>query len=108
MVVAFKMKQDVLLDVVCRDALLASLLDGVRASGNRDVHVKMVPTPRGRRIGPLSVPVEEEVEMPQIAPHTLHITILSMSSLFSISWLHWNMISYIFCSLIITMVMKLF
>jgi DnaJ family protein C protein 13 len=47
---------------VCRDALLASLLDGVRASGNRDIHVKMVPTPRGKRIGPLSVPVEEEVE----------------------------------------------
>jgi DnaJ family protein C protein 13 len=45
-----------------RDALLASLLDGVRASGNRDVHVKMVPTPRGKRIGPLSVPVEEEIE----------------------------------------------
>ncbi|GFG28396.1 hypothetical protein Cfor_00863 [Coptotermes formosanus] len=45
-----------------RDALLASLLDGVRASGNRDVHVKMVPTPRGKRIGPLSVPVEEETE----------------------------------------------
>jgi hypothetical protein len=40
---------------------LASLLDGVRASGNRDVHVKMIPTPRGKRIGPLSVPVEEEV-----------------------------------------------
>ncbi|PNF36068.1 DnaJ subfamily C member 13 [Cryptotermes secundus] len=45
-----------------RDALLASLLDGVRASGNRDVHVKMMPTPRGKRIGPLSVPVEEETE----------------------------------------------
>ncbi|KAJ9591556.1 hypothetical protein L9F63_001910, partial [Diploptera punctata] len=45
-----------------RDALLASLLDGVRASGNRDVHVKMIPTPRGKRIGPLSVPVEEEIE----------------------------------------------
>lgn len=55
---------------VCRDALLASLLDGVRASGNRDVHVKMVPTPRGKRIGPLNVPVEEEVEMPR----TAHIT----------------------------------
>ncbi|KAJ4448169.1 DnaJ sub C member 13, partial [Periplaneta americana] len=44
------------------DALLASLLDGVRASGNRDVHVKMQPTPRGKRMGPLSVPVEEEAE----------------------------------------------
>ena len=30
-----------------RDSLLASLLDGVRASGNRDVCVKMKPTKRG-------------------------------------------------------------
>jgi len=55
--------------------LLASLLDGVRASGNRDVHVKMVPTPRGKRIGPLSVPVEEEVENLQM----LHMLMYSMS-----------------------------
>jgi hypothetical protein len=54
--------------VVGRDALLASLLDGVRASGNRDVHVKMMPTPRGKRIGPLSVPVEEEVRTSHTAP----------------------------------------
>lgn len=45
-----------------RDSLLASLLDGVRASGNRDVHVKMTLTPKGKRIGPLCIPVEEEVE----------------------------------------------
>ena len=45
-----------------RDALLASLLDGVRASGNRDVHVKMKATYRGHRLGPFTVPVDEEVE----------------------------------------------
>ncbi|KAF5295196.1 hypothetical protein FQA39_LY13201 [Lamprigera yunnana] len=45
-----------------RDSLLASLNDGVRASGNRDVHVVMVPTVRGFRLGPLHLPVDEEVE----------------------------------------------
>ncbi|KAK4884053.1 hypothetical protein RN001_000324 [Aquatica leii] len=45
-----------------RDSLLASLYDGVRASGNRDVHVNMVPTVRGLRLGPLHLPVDEEVE----------------------------------------------
>ncbi|GAB1606314.1 dnaJ homolog subfamily C member 13-like isoform X2 [Argonauta hians] len=45
-----------------RDALLASLLDGVRASGNRDVCVKMSATKRGYRLGPFTVPVDEEVE----------------------------------------------
>ncbi|XP_077365120.1 dnaJ homolog subfamily C member 13 isoform X1 [Festucalex cinctus] len=45
-----------------RDSLLASLLDGVRASGNRDVCVKMAPTRRGQRWGLLSMPVDEEVE----------------------------------------------
>lgn len=45
-----------------RDSLLASLLDGVRASGNRDIHVKMSPTNRGKRLGPLGVHLEEEVE----------------------------------------------
>ena len=34
-----------------RDALIASVLDGVRASGNRDVHVKMKFTSRGYRLG---------------------------------------------------------
>ncbi|XP_047664694.1 dnaJ homolog subfamily C member 13 isoform X2 [Tachysurus fulvidraco] len=45
-----------------RDSLMASLLDGVRASGNRDVCVKMAPTQRGQRWGLLSMPVGEEVE----------------------------------------------
>ncbi|RWS30301.1 dnaJ subfamily C member 13-like isoform X2 [Leptotrombidium deliense] len=45
-----------------RDALLASLLDGVRASGNIDIHVKMMATLRGFRLGPYSMPVDEEVE----------------------------------------------
>ncbi|CAB3251111.1 unnamed protein product [Arctia plantaginis] len=45
-----------------RDALLASLLDGVRSAGQRDVHVRSVPTPRGYRLGPLHQPVEEETE----------------------------------------------
>jgi len=45
-----------------RDSLLASLLDGVRASGNRDVHVKMCPIARGKRLGPFNLPVDEEVE----------------------------------------------
>ena len=34
--------------ILFRDSLLASLLDGVRASGNRDVCVKMKPTKRGK------------------------------------------------------------
>ena len=45
-----------------RDALIASVLDGVRASGNKDVHVKMRFTHRGHRNGPFTVPVDEEVE----------------------------------------------
>lgn len=45
-----------------RDALLATLLDGVRASGNCDVHVKMQATNRGQRFGPFYIPVDEEVE----------------------------------------------
>ncbi|KAI0215552.1 hypothetical protein LSAT2_032400 [Lamellibrachia satsuma] len=45
-----------------RDALVASLLDGVRASGNLDVHVKMTFTKRGYRLGPFTVSVDEEVE----------------------------------------------
>ena len=45
-----------------RDALLCSILDGVRASGNRDICVKMQRTERGQRLGPLNLPVEEEVE----------------------------------------------
>lgn len=71
-----------------RDSLLASLLDGVRASGNRDVCVKMTPTDKGQRWGLLSVPVDEEVE-------SLHLRFLatppSKSSLFrSVFFLNLN------------------
>jgi DnaJ family protein C protein 13 len=45
-----------------RDALLASILDGVRASGNRDVCVRMTRTERGLRTAPINMPVDEEVE----------------------------------------------
>lgn len=45
-----------------RDALLASLVDGVRASGNQEVHVQMTPTKRGYRQSPYYQPVDEEVE----------------------------------------------
>jgi DnaJ family protein C protein 13 len=45
-----------------RDSLLASLLDGVRASGNVDVCIKMRPTRRGFRLGPFSANIDEEVE----------------------------------------------
>lgn len=37
-------------------------MDGVRASGNRDICVRMTPTQRGLRLGPFTVPVDEEVE----------------------------------------------
>lgn len=45
-----------------RDSLLASLLDGVRASGNRDVCIKTKTTKRGYRLGPFSAIIDEEVE----------------------------------------------
>ncbi|KAK2708868.1 hypothetical protein QYM36_014482, partial [Artemia franciscana] len=45
-----------------RESILATLLDGVRASGNRDIHVRMTLMDRGKRIGPLYSPVDEEVE----------------------------------------------
>lgn len=45
-----------------RDSLLASLLDGVRASGNRDVCIKTRATRRGYRLGPFSAIIDEEVE----------------------------------------------
>lgn len=41
---------------------MCTILDGVRASGNRDVCVKMSRTKRGYRLGPFSVAVEEDVE----------------------------------------------
>lgn len=46
-----------------RDSLLASLLDGARGSGNRDVCVKMTETIRFHRVGPWDVPVEEEIQI---------------------------------------------
>ena len=42
--------------------MLCSVLDGVRASGNNDVCVKMQRTHMGMRQGTLLFPVEEEVE----------------------------------------------
>ena len=45
-----------------RDSLLASLLDGVRASGNKDVCIKMKATKRGLRLGPFNATIDEEVE----------------------------------------------
>ncbi|WAR09956.1 DJC13-like protein [Mya arenaria] len=44
------------------DALIASVLDGVRASGNRDICIRRKKTARGYRLGPFTVPVDEEVE----------------------------------------------
>ena len=41
---------------------MASLLDGVRASGNRDVCIKMSQTKRGFRLGPFNSIIDEEVE----------------------------------------------
>ncbi|XP_050098670.1 dnaJ homolog subfamily C member 13 isoform X1 [Anopheles aquasalis] len=45
-----------------RDSLLATLLDAVRSCGNADVHVRMASTPRGKRVGPLTMSVDEETE----------------------------------------------
>ncbi|XP_053683789.1 dnaJ homolog subfamily C member 13 isoform X2 [Sabethes cyaneus] len=45
-----------------RDSLLATLLDSVRSCGNQDVHVRISRTPRGKRVGPLTAPVDEETE----------------------------------------------
>ncbi|XP_066599154.1 dnaJ homolog subfamily C member 13 isoform X2 [Prorops nasuta] len=55
-----------------RDSLLASLLDGVRASGNRDIHVRMYPIARGKRLGPLNLRVDGEVE-------TIHVKFLQQT-----------------------------
>ena len=49
---------------------MASLLDGVRASGNRDVCIKMAKTKRGYRLGPFSAIIDEEVE-------TLHMKFIN-------------------------------
>ncbi|KJE90900.1 DnaJ domain-containing protein RME-8 [Capsaspora owczarzaki ATCC 30864] len=45
-----------------RDSLLATVLDGVRACGNRDAYIRLVPTSRPTRVGSLYIPVEENVE----------------------------------------------
>lgn len=37
-------------------------MDGVRGSGNMDVHVKMKATARGKRMGPFYATMEEEVK----------------------------------------------
>ena len=41
---------------------MASMLDGSRAAGNPDVHVRMAVLERGKRLGPLDQPMGEEVE----------------------------------------------
>ena len=38
------------------------MLDGSRAAGNPDVHVRMSALERGKRLGPLDMPMGEEVE----------------------------------------------
>ncbi|XP_039278465.1 dnaJ homolog subfamily C member 13 isoform X2 [Nilaparvata lugens] len=52
-----------------RDSLLATLLDGVRASKNRDVHVKMCATDRSKFIVPFGQQQDEEIE-------SLHLKLL--------------------------------
>lgn len=44
------------------DSLLATLLDSIRSCGNQDVHVRITRTPRGKRVVPLSISVDEETE----------------------------------------------
>ena len=41
---------------------MCSLLDGARAAGNPDVHVRMAGLERGKRLGPLDLPCHEETE----------------------------------------------
>lgn len=41
--------------------MLATLLDGVRSTGNHNVHVRMNPTPKSKRLIPFSALPEEEV-----------------------------------------------
>jgi len=49
-----------------RDSIIASLLDGARASGNKSVCVRMSAADRCLRWAPMSVPVTEEVESQNI------------------------------------------
>ncbi|CAH2042626.1 unnamed protein product, partial [Iphiclides podalirius] len=60
-----------------RDALLASLVDGVRSTGQRDVHVRSGLTPRGYRLGPLHQAVDEETESNHLRLFQNHV-ILNM------------------------------
>lgn len=60
-----------------RDSLLASLLDGVRASGNQDVCIKMTPTKRGYRLDPFNAIIDEEVE--KLHSNFIHETPLNYS-----------------------------
>lgn len=53
-----------------RDALLASLVESVRSSGNVDVHVKNTPTNLGWRCGPLHLPVDDEIERSHLKAFT--------------------------------------
>lgn len=48
--------------ILCRDSLLATLLDAVRSCNNQNVHVRMSRTPRGKRVVPLYANVDEETE----------------------------------------------
>nr|XP_024215378.1 dnaJ homolog subfamily C member 13 [Halyomorpha halys] len=56
-----------------RDSILATLLDGVRGAGNKNVHVKMKLTARGKRFGPYYSSPEQEVE-------TMHLKFLKNSA----------------------------
>lgn len=48
-----------------RDAILATLLDGVRSSGNRDVHVRSTFINRALRLTPLRQAPDEEASLNQ-------------------------------------------
>ncbi|OQV17800.1 DnaJ-like protein subfamily C member 13 [Hypsibius exemplaris] len=56
-----------------RDSLIARLIDGIWAAGNRDIHVKMFPTMRDERLDSFTLPVDEEVE-------SQHLKFLRMTS----------------------------
>lgn len=49
-------------ELFVRDNILAALLDGVRAAGNHDVHVKMRPTDRAMRLIPFTAILDEDAE----------------------------------------------
>ena len=82
-----------------RDALLATLLDGVRSSGNRDIHVQSAPSNRALRLTPLWQAPDEEASL-----FLFVFQILKDSSRFSRIFkdlpallegsLHWNLQGY--------------